>query len=197
MDRLLKLDRHFYANANCAEVAQLLLGKILVVHRPGQIKRMARIVETEAYLGPQDLAAHSSKGVTARTQIMFGDHGYVYVYLIYGMHHCMNIVCGPVGSGSAVLLRAVEPIVGIDLATNGPGRLCKALGVDRNDYGQDLCGDQIYLLDGGLSDGEHIGQSARIGVEYAKEWALKPLRFYIENNAFVSKIRKKSHPKGG
>lgn len=187
-----KLDRHFYANANCAEVAQLLLGKVLVVHKSGQRKRMGRIVETEAYLGPHDLAAHSSKGVTARTQIMFGEPGYVYVYLIYGMHHCMNIVCGPVGSGSAVLLRGIEPVVGIELATNGPGRLCKALGVDRNDYGQDLCGDQIYLLDGALSDEEQIAQSARIGVDYAKEWASKPLRFYIEHNAFVSKVRKKA-----
>lgn len=99
-----KLKREFYANPDCAELAQLLLGKTLVVDKPGQPRRMGRIVETEAYLGPHDLAAHSSKGLTPRTQVMFGEPGHVYVYLIYGMHHCMNVVGGPVGSGSGVAL---------------------------------------------------------------------------------------------
>lgn len=185
-----KLKRDFYANPNCAQVAQQLIGKTLVVNKPGQPKRVGRIVETEAYLGPHDLAAHSSKGVTARTQIMFGEPGHVYVYLIYGMHHCMNLVSGPVGSGSGILLRALEPIEGILLPTNGPGRLCKALGVTRADYGTDVCEDQIYVLDTPLAQGERIEKSPRIGVDYAGEWAHELLRFSIKNNPYVSKPRK-------
>lgn len=185
-----KLKRDFYANPNCAQVAQQLIGKTLVVNKPEQPKRVGRIVETEAYLGPHDLAAHSSKGVTARTQIMFGEPGHVYVYLIYGMHHCMNLVSGPVGSGSGVLLRALEPIEGILLPTNGPGRLCKALGVTRADYGTDVCEDQIYVLDTPLAQGERIEKSPRIGVDYAGEWAHELLRFSIKNNPYVSKPRK-------
>lgn len=182
-----KLKREFYANPDCAELAQLLLGKTLVVDKLGQPRRMGRIVETEAYLGPHDLAAHSSKGLTPRTQVMFGEPGHVYVYLIYGMHHCMNVVGGPVGSGSGVLLRGLEPIEGIELPSQGPGRLCKALGVDRSDYGQDLCADTIFLLDTPLRQDEVIASSERIGVHYAGDWAQVPLRFYIKNNAFVSK----------
>ncbi|MEZ2721254.1 DNA-3-methyladenine glycosylase [Paenalcaligenes hominis] len=185
-----KLKRDFYANPNCAQVAQQLIGKTLVVHRPGQPKRAGRIVETEAYLGPHDLAAHSSKGVTARTQIMFGEPGHVYVYLIYGMHHCMNLVSGPVGSGSGVLLRALEPVEGILLPTNGPGRLCKALGVTRADYGTDVCEDQIYVLDTPLAPGEQVEKSPRIGVDYAGEWAQELLRFSMKDNPYVSKPRK-------
>ena len=185
-----KLKRDFYANPNCAQVAQQLIGKTLVVHRPGQPKRAGRIVETEAYLGPHDLAAHSSKGVTARTQIKFGEAGHVYVYLIYGMHHCMNLVSGPVGSGSGVLLRALEPVEGILLPTNGPGRLCKALGVTRADYGTDVCEDQIYVLDTPLAPGEQVEKSPRIGVDYAGEWAQELLRFSMKNNPYVSKPRK-------
>lgn len=185
-----KLKRDFYANPNCAQVAQQLIGKTLVVNKPGQPKRVGRIVETEAYLGPHDLAAHSSKGVTARTQIMFGEPGHVYVYLIYGMHHCMNLVSGPVGSGSGILLRALEPIEGILLPTNGPGRLCKALGVTRADYGTDVCEDQIYVLDTPLAQGEQIEKSPRIGVDYAGEWAHELLRFSMKNNPYVSKPRK-------
>lgn len=186
-----KLKREFYANPDCAELAQLLLGKTLVVDKPGQPRRMGRIVETEAYLGPHDLAAHSSKGLTPRTQVMFDEPGHVYVYLIYGMHHCMNVVGGPVGSGSGVLLRGLEPIEGIELPSQGPGRLCKALGVDRSDYGQDLCADTIFLLDTPLRQDEVIASSERIGVHYAGDWAQVPLRFYIKNNAFVSKVSNK------
>ncbi len=183
--------RDFYADPDCAQVARRLLGKTLVVAKPGYPKRMGRIVETEAYLGAHDLAAHSSKGITPRTQIMFGEPGYAYVYLIYGMHHCLNVVTGPVGNGSAVLLRAVEPVEGIDLPTHGPGRLTKALAIDRTDNGQDMCGSQLYLLDTPLKSEECIESSARIGVDYAKEWAQAPLRFYIKNNPFVSQPPKK------
>lgn len=181
------LKRDFYANEDCAEVARSLLGKILVVNKEGQL-RAGRIVETEAYLGPHDLAAHTSKGLTPRTKAMFGEPGHAYVYLIYGMHHCMNTVTGPVGSGSGVLLRALEPVVNITLGTNGPGRLCKAMGIDRTDYGTDLCeANRIYLLDTPLLDTDAIVATARVGVDYAGDWAQKPLRFYEKGNPFISR----------
>lgn len=180
------ITREFYANSDCAWVAQQLVGKTIVVHKQGQIKA-ARIVETEAYLGPHDLAAHSSKGLTARTQVMFGEAGYAYVYLIYGMHHCMNVVTGPVGSGSAVLLRAVEPILNVGVNTNGPGRLCKVLGIDKSDYGEDLCGDRIYLLDTPSVSSNQLVACPRVGIDYAADWVMKPLRFYEKENRFVSR----------
>lgn len=181
------LSRDFYANEDCAAVAQQLLGKILVVHKHGEL-RAGRIVETEAYLGPHDLAAHTSKGLTARNQAMFGEPGHAYVYLIYGIHHCMNTVTGPVGSGSGVLLRAIEPVLNVGANTNGPGRLCKALGIDRSDYGTDLCvAESIYLLDAPSVESRHIMAKPRVGVDYAGEWALKPLRFYDKNSAYISR----------
>lgn len=180
------LERDFYANENCAEVAQSLLGKTLVVNKNGQL-RAGRIVETEAYLGPHDLAAHTSKGLTPRTKAMFGEPGHAYIYLIYGMHHCMNTVTGPVGSGSGVLLRALEPILNIKLGTNGPGRLCKAMGIDRSDYGTDLCGDKIYLLDTPSVSPDAIVATPRVGVHYAGDWAHKPLRFYEKGSSFISR----------
>lgn len=180
------LEREFYANENCAEVAQALLGKTLVVNKDGQL-RAGRIVETEAYLGPHDLAAHTSKGLTPRNQAMFGEPGHAYVYLIYGIHHCMNTVTGPVGSGSGVLLRALEPVLNVTLNTKGPGLLCKAMGIDRSDYGTDLCGDRIYLLDTPSVAPEFIVATARVGVGYAGDWAQKPLRFYEKNSLFISR----------
>lgn len=187
------LQRDFYANEDCAQVAQALLGKTLVVYQADshQVKA-GRIVETEAYLGPGDLAAHSARGPTPRTQAMFGEPGHAYVYLIYGMHHCLNTVTGPVGSGTGVLLRALEPVYNLDgQNTSGPGRLCKALGVDRNDYGTDLCtGERIYVLDSPLRAAEQIQSSPRIGVQSAGEgWAEAPLRFFIAGNKHVSKPR--------
>lgn len=180
------LNRDFYANEDCAAVAQQLLGKILVVHKQGEL-RAGRIVETEAYLGPHDLAAHTSRGLTPRNQAMFGEPGHAYVYLIYGIHHCMNTVTGPVGSGSGVLLRAIEPVLNLGTNTNGPGRLCKAMGIDRSDYGTDLCvPERIYLLDAPSVQSEQIMARPRIGVGYAGEWAQKPLRFYDKNSQFIS-----------
>lgn len=181
-----KLTRAFYAQDDCAQVAQQLLNKILVVNHQGTLQA-GRIVETEAYLGPKDLAAHSSRGRTPRTQVMFGPPGHAYVYLIYGIHHCMNVVTGPEHSGTAVLLRGVEPVLNIDGPTNGPGRLCKSLGIDRNDYGADLCGSRLYILDAPEVPHEEIIVRPRIGVDYAGEWAQAPLRFYIKDNVYVSK----------
>ena len=180
-----RLPRRFYARAT-EEVARDLLGKHIVrVH--GGIERRARIVEVEAYVGAHDLAAHSSKGVTPRTTVMYGPPGYAYVYLIYGMHHCMNVVTEPEGNGSAVLIRAVEPLANMEGNTKGPGLLCRAMGIDRGLNGHDLLSDDFYIAEPTREEAFSIAVRPRIGVAYAGEWADAPLRFYIEGNAFVSK----------
>jgi DNA-3-methyladenine glycosylase len=178
------LPRRFY-DRDTAIVAQDLLGKHLV-HVVCGIERIGRIVETEAYLGPQDRAAHSCKGLTPRTSVMFGPPGHAYVYLIYGMHHCLNVVTEPEGHGSAVLIRGLEPVRNITGKTSGPGLLCKALGVDRSLNNTDLLGDQLYIADVG-TEGFRINKRPRIGVDYAGAWARRLLRFYIRGNAHVSK----------
>lgn len=180
-----KLERDFYAR-DTATVARELLGKHLV-HVDGCIVRRGRIVETEAYVGPHDLASHSSKGITPRTKVMYGPPGFSYVYLIYGMYHCMNVVTEPSGHGSAVLLRALEPVAHLEGNTKGPGLLCKAMGIDRRLDGHDLLSEDFYLEDAGDDTSFTIVERPRVGVDYAKEWAQKPLRFYIEGNRFVSR----------
>lgn len=179
------LPRNFYAR-DTALVARDLLGTLLVRRRDG-IEQIGRIVEVEAYLGEHDLAAHSSKGLTPRTKVMFGPPGHVYVYLIYGMHHCLNVVTEREGHASAVLIRALEPLQGIDLSTRGPGLLCKALAIDRSLNASDLLGDALTVLPRLDDTPLRIVERPRIGVDYAGEWAAKPLRFYIEGNPFVSK----------
>jgi DNA-3-methyladenine glycosylase len=118
---------------------------------------------------------------------MFGPPGHAYVYLIYGIHHCMNIVTEPEGSGTAVLLRAVEPIANITGNTRGPGLLTRAMGIDKRHYGLDLCGDTLHLLAPAGQQNFTIAATPRIGVPYAKEWAQKPLRFHITGNPYVSR----------
>ncbi|RTZ44549.1 DNA-3-methyladenine glycosylase [Candidimonas sp. SYP-B2681] len=179
------LSRDFYSRKTTV-VAQDLLGKLLVKQVDGLL-RTGKIVEVEAYLGPHDLAAHTSKGLTSRTKVMFGPPGYAYVYLIYGIHHCMNIVTEPDGTGAAVLLRALEPVANISVNTNGPGRLCKAMGIDRSNYGHDLCSGDFFIAEPLGHEDITIIQRPRIGVDYAGEWAGKLLRFYIEGNRYVSK----------
>lgn len=179
-----KLPRTFYAGKTRA-VARALLGKHLVHVHEG-VERRGRIVEVEAYLGPHDLAAHTSKGITPRTKTMFGPPGHVYVYLIYGMHHCMNVVTEPDGVGAATLLRALEPVAGIEGRTSGPGLLCRALGIDKRHNGHDLLSDSLYIEDPG-GPAPRIVSRPRIGVDYAGEWAHKLLRFYIAGNPYVSR----------
>jgi DNA-3-methyladenine glycosylase len=181
------LPRSFYAR-DAETVARDLLGMALV-HTVDGVRRAGRIVETEAYLGPQDLAAHSSKGRTRRTEVMFGPPGYAYVYLIYGMHHCLNAVTGQVGDGSAVLLRALEPLENIEGKTSGPGLLCRALGIDLRLYGADLLGDILHIERPPGRSPVEIASSPRVGVAYAGDWAARPLRFYIPGNRFVSRAR--------
>ena len=167
-------------------VARELLG-CLLVHRSGGVERVGRIVETEAYLGVDDLAAHSSKGITPRTRIMFGPAGFAYVYLIYGMHHCLNVVTGPAGEGTAVLLRALEPVQNLDGKTSGPALLCKAMDIDRRLNGHDFCSDTLHMLARPADFAAPVVQRPRIGVDYAGEWAARPLRFYLEGNRHVSR----------
>jgi DNA-3-methyladenine glycosylase len=179
------LPRSFY-NRDTEVVARELLGTQLA-HRVDGVLRIGRIVETEAYLGPHDLAAHSSKGRTARTEVMFGPPGHAYVYLIYGIHHCMNFVTGEVDHASAVLIRALEPVSGIEGGTNGPGLLCRALGINRSHNGLDLTSEDLFVAEADRLNSLEIVSRPRIGVDYAGEWAAKALRFYVRDNPFVSR----------
>ena len=179
------MPRTFY-DRDTRLVARELLGKFLV-HRNGGLERIGKIVEVEAYLGAHDLAAHSAKGVTKRTQIMFGPPGFAYVYLIYGVHHCMNVVTERAGNGAAVLLRALEPVRNIADRTNGPGLLCRAMKIDRRRNGHDLLGDDFFIAEPEFAETFSIVKRPRIGVDYARHWAKRLLRFYIEGNSFVSR----------
>lgn len=181
-----KLSRHFF-NRDTTLVAHELLGKLLIHTIEGE-QRIGRVVEVEAYLGPGDLAAHTSKGLTPRTRAMFGPPGHAYVYLVYGMHTCMNVVTGSPESGCAVLLRAIEPVKNLSDKTRGPGLLCKALGVTLQDYGRDLCSDDFHFAADPAAKPFNIVERPRVGVDYAgEEWAAKPLRFYIEGNKYISR----------
>lgn len=180
-----RLPRSFY-DRDTVTVARELLGKHLV-HVVAGVERVGRIVEVEAYLGPHDLAAHSARGLTKRTKIMFGPPGYAYVYLIYGMHWCMNIVTQAEGMASAVLLRALEPVKNIEGRTQGPALLCKAIGIDGRLNGHDLLGGDLFVREGPSPSPMRIVKRPRIGVDYAGHWARRLLRFYIRGNPFISK----------
>ena len=181
-----KLPRSFY-DRDTIVVAKELLGKFLV-HQSNGVKRVGKIVEVEAYLGPHDLAAHSAKGRTKRTEIMFGPPGHAYVYLIYGMYHCMNVVTEREGHASAVLLRAIEPVENIEGRTCGPGLLCRAMKIDRQLNAHDLLSDNFFIATPGKAESFAIVKRPRIGVDYAKHWAKRHLRFYIKGNPFVSQL---------
>lgn len=172
-DNTLKLitDRSFYER-DVLEVAPDLLGKFLCRQLDnGEIIR-SRITETEAYQGDGDLACHASKGRTERTEIMFHEGGLIYVYLIYGMYWMLNIVTGKVSQPQAVLIRGIETCY-------GPGRLTKALKIDKSFYGEDLCKSQrIWLASDEVPHEMMVGK--RIGVDYAGEWKNKDWRFFIK-----------------
>lgn len=190
------LPRSFYLQNGLA-LAQALLGKILVRRTPEGITA-GRIVETEAYLGKEDPAAHSYKGNTRRTRIQFGPGGYAYVYLIYGMHCCMNVVAGPKGTPHVVLLRALEPVAGLEQMAlrrktkrvkdfcNGPGKLCQAMAIDRSCYGLDLLGQELWVEDGPALSSGQILFSKRIHIDYAGEAANWPYRFCLKGSPYLS-----------
>jgi DNA-3-methyladenine glycosylase len=181
-----KLPRSFYAREDTLLVARELIGTHLV-HDDGVTRRVGRIVETEAYMGPEDLAAHSARGLTKRTEVMFGPPGHAYVYFIYGFWFCLNVVTSRKGVPHAVLLRALEPIEGISDKTWGPGLLCRAMGIDRALNGTDLCADRLWLEPPrGGAPPVRIGSSPRIGVDYAGSWAKRPWRFFDRASPYVS-----------
>ena len=180
-----KLPRSFYDRETIV-VARELLGKYLV-HESRGTQRVGRIVEVEAYLGPHDLAAHSARGFTERTKVMFGPPGNAYVYLIYGMYYCMNVVTEREGHASAVLLRAIEPVKNVKGRTQGPGLLCNALRIDKRLNAHDLLSDDFYIAAPPRTDPFPIVKRPRIGVDYARHWARRHLRFYMKSNPFVSR----------
>lgn len=203
----MKLNRKFY-NRDTVEVAKDLLGKILVHRVEGKITS-GKIVEVEVYKGFKDKAAHTYNGrKTKRVEIMYGKPGFSYVFFIYGMHYCMNVVTREEGIGEAVLIRALEPIEGIDIMserrygtslevlkkrqiinlTNGPSKLCKALEIDKSCNGLDLCKDILSIKKGNEQNFD-IGVSKRIGIDYAEEAKNFLWRFFIKNNEFVSKVK--------
>ncbi len=183
--------RAFYARSTL-RVARELIGKHLV-HDDGTRRRVGRIVETEAYQGPKDLAAHSSRGRTARTEVMFGPPGFAYVYFIYGFWYCLNAVTRDEGIPHAVLIRALEPVSGLDDKTSGPGLLCRAMRIDKRLNGADLCGDALWIENPArTAPNPRIGHSPRIGVDYAGEWAHRHWRFFDRDCVHVSKTKSRS-----
>lgn len=169
---------------DAVKVARALLGMDLVHVVRGRL-RVGRIVETEAYVGPHDLACHSSKGRTPRTEVMFGPPGHAYLFLVYGMHLCVNVV---VGEGAAVLIRALEPREGLEgVRTDGPGRLTRALGLSLRLNARPLDRAPLFVAPGVPVPARHIEASPRIGVDYAGEWAARPLRFIDRRSPFVSR----------
>jgi DNA-3-methyladenine glycosylase len=194
------LPRQFYQR-DAITVSKELLGKILV-HKSSIGTTTGKIVETEAYRGPEDQAAHSSGGRrTARNEVMFKRKGYAYVYFIYGLYHCFNVTAGNVpGKPEAVLFRALEPVAGEQIMakrrgprirnhvnlTNGPSKLCMAMDITRSHNAADLTVSPLYIKDSLPIPQEDIVEKTRIGVDYAGEWKKKPWRFYIKGNAFVS-----------
>lgn len=193
------LPRSFYARS-AVVVAPALLGCLLVRRLAG--RRLAgRIVETEAYLGAEDAASHAYRGPTPRNRAMFGPPGHAYVYFIYGNHFCLNVVTGAVGEGQAVLIRALEPLEGIEVMqaqrrrtavlelTNGPGKVCQALAVDRRLDGHDLTLGETLWLEAGPSPAGPVLSGPRVGVRGDAEALTAPWRFYLGGNPFVSRPR--------
>jgi DNA-3-methyladenine glycosylase len=180
-----KPPRAFFTQPTLA-LARALIGMILA-HDDGTRLRRGRIVETEAYLGPKDLAAHSARGRTARTEVMYGPPGHAYVYFIYGFWNCLNVVSGAPGIPHAVLLRALEPLDGLTERTCGPGLLCRALGIDRSLNGLDMRGEVLWLERPARNTPKpRVARATRIGVDYAGAWAKRPWRFYDRDSAWVS-----------
>jgi DNA-3-methyladenine glycosylase len=183
---LQKLPQKFFQQP-AVELSAALLGTIMV-RRIGGVMRRARLVEVEAYCGPKDLASHSSKGRTARTEVMFGPAGRAYVYFIYGMYWMFNITAGVTGEAEAVLVRAAEPLDGWKVDLSGPGKLARAFEITRKDNGMDLTGDDIYLV----REPEYVPKivrRTRVGVDYAKHWTKRLLRFIDIKSPLAARLR--------
>lgn len=202
-----RLPREFYTQPTL-KVAKQMLGKYLV-RKIGRKKLVGKIVETEAYIGPQDKASHAFGGKrTERNKAEWLIGGHIYIYLVYGMYWQLNVSTGAEGEPECVLIRALEPIIDknpkaqepnnkqiqnpkskILKLANGPGKLCRWMKLDKSFYGEDLTkSKRIWLTEGEKIKPSQIVASKRIGIDYAKEWAKKPWRFYIKDNQFISKI---------
>lgn len=195
-----KLPREFYTRTNVLTVAREMLGKLLVVPARDGTRVSGLIVETEAYRGPLDRASHAYGGRrTRRTETMYGLGGTVYIFFVYGMYNQFNVVTNIADVPHAVLVRALQPVEGIELMrerrhgqpdrnlTNGPGKLCIAMGIDRKLDRADLLGKEVWLEAGEKITPRKIVSGRRIGIDYAEEWADKPWRFWVRENPYVSR----------
>ncbi len=195
-----KLPREFYTRSNVLTVARDLLGKLLVVPDDSGQRVSGMIVEVEAYRGPEDRASHAyGERRTNRTETMYRRGGVAYVYFVYGMYNQFNVVSNVEDVPHAILVRALEPVEGIELMrerrhphkdknlTSGPGKLCKALGIDRRLDKADLLGDEVWIEEYKNIPSSKISKGPRIGIDYAEAWIAKPWRFWIKDNAYVSR----------
>lgn len=201
-----KLKREFYSR-NTIQVSKELLGKYLV-HQVNGKKLVGKIVEVEAYLGPEDKAAHSyNRHKSKRNEIMYGPAGFAYVFVIYGHNYCMNVVTEKEDIPQAVLIRALEPIEGIEEMaklrfdkeldeldkrakinlTNGPGKLCQAMAINKENNGDDLCSDAFYIEEAEIVEDFEVVSTKRVNIDYAEEYIDCPWRFYIKGNSYISK----------
>lgn len=204
MEEYKRLGKEFYIQ-DTLTVARELLGKRLVCFKDG-VKLSGMITETEGYIGAVDKAAHSFRGMTPRNKTMWEEGGILYVYLIYGMYYCLNVVTENIGTPAAVLIRAVEPLESIDTMrflcknkdiklqnlTSGPGKLCRAFGIDKTYNGIDLFNSQVYITQYRNIVNAEIAVTPRINVDYAQEAADYPWRFFIKGNSFVSRHKNNS-----
>jgi DNA-3-methyladenine glycosylase len=195
-----RLARAWFAR-DALTVARALIGCFVVHEGPSGGARVARVVETEAYRGPKDLACHARAGLTKRTRSLLGEEGHAYVFFIYGMHDCFNVTCAGEGRGHAVLVRAGEPVAGVedDARLDGPGRFARAMKITRAADGSDLTEPPLYVCGrtaGGGPARPRITVTARVGVAYAGSWADKPWRFYDAASRHVSRPAKRSIGRG-
>jgi len=195
-----KLPRDFYTRPDVLKVSRDLLGKLLVVPTANKKRVSGMIVEVEAYRGPEDRASHAFGGRrTKRTETMYQTGGVAYVYFVYGMYYQFNVVSNVQDTPHAILVRALEPVEGIEFMrqrrhthpdhnlTNGPGKLCIAMGIDRKLDRADLLGDRVWVEDYENVPASKISKGPRIGIDYAEEWIDKPWRFWIRDNSYVSR----------
>ena len=195
-----KLPRDFYTRANVLTVTRELLGKLLVAPAANGARVSGMIVEAEAYRGPEDRASHAYGGRrTRRTETMYGIGGTAYVYFVYGMYNQFNVVTNVQDIPHAILIRALEPVEGIEMMrqrrqahadrnlTNGPGKLCIAMGIDRRLDRADLMGDRVWLEEYKRIGRSKIASGPRVGIDYAEDWVHKPWRFWIRENRYVSR----------
>jgi len=199
------LKRKFYERETLT-VARELLGKLLV-HETDEGLTAGKIVETEAYMGPEDKASHAYGSLrTKRTEAQYGPKGHAYIYFVYGMYYCFNVTSGRTpGKPEAILVRALEPVSGVEIMkkrianskgsainlTSGPGKLCMAMGMSTKQNGADLCAPPLHVDDGENIRKAQIAQTTRINVDYADEWKNTPWRFLVNNNAYVSRLNRK------